>query len=371
MHQKQPKAGWLTLLLICGFSTAAFALDSALIEIRRKPTDTSINGIYFYSYNVSGKAFRSDVLQFGPQGGVFYNEVPARALQVFFEPKSAMFYVVSNGTPRWIQVDAKGEFAERDKIFLRDLGHLLIERFSKDEDAVRALQVNFGIAETDADPVKGDLILGDINSLGALDKLAVPGDADSKIPVGTRSDMLDFVTNPAGWQIAENGVCTDNGCVYVCKERKTRRFLVTHRLKVLVDYATAKPEEDPTLVIPELGTQAEVESYFAQARDNGADYLIINIGNLTACDPCKKLHGNLKRLLRLRKNVEIVHIPKHKHPEMATYFGYDGNGIPWTLVFDLRKDNVAPKFGLETHKVRGLKSEAELQALVPASTTTR
>ncbi len=373
MYQKQPKAGWLILLLICGFSTASFALDATLSQIMRRPTDTSINGIYFYEYKVSDKPFRSDVLQFRPQGGgVFYNEVPERTLQVFLQLESGMFYVISKGTARWISVDGKGEFAERDKMFLRDLGHLLIERFPQDVDALKALQVNFGITETEADPaVKSDLIVDDINSLGVLDKLAIPGSSESKIPVGTRSDMLDFVANPAGWQVAENGVCTDNGCVYVCKARKSRRFLVPHRLKVLVDYATAKPEEDPTLVIPELGTQAEVESYFAQARDNGADYLIINIGNLTACDPCKKLHGNLKRLLRLRKNVEIVHIPKHKHPEMATYFGYDGNGIPWTLVFDLRKDNVAPKFGLETHKVRGLKSEAELQALVPASTTTR
>jgi hypothetical protein len=367
MYQKQPKAGWLILLLFCGFSTAAVALDATLSQIVRRPTDTSTNGAYFYAYKVSDKPFRSEVLQFRPQGGgVFYNEVPERALQVYFQQESGMFYVVSKGTARWLSVDGKGEFAERDKMFLRDLGHLLIERFPQDVDALKALQVNFGITETEAEAdssLKGDLIVGDVNSMGVLDKVA--------IPVGTRSDMLDFVANPAGWQVAENGVCTDNGCVYVCKARKSRRFLVPHRLKVLVDYTTAKPEEDPTLVIPELGTQAEVESYFAQARDNGADYLIINIGNLAACDPCKKLHGNLKRLLRSRKNVEVVHIPKHKHPEMATYFGYDGNGIPWTLVFDLRKDNVAPKFGCETHKVRGMKSEAELQALVPEPTRTR
>jgi hypothetical protein len=367
MHKKQPKAGWAILLLFCGFSTASFALDGALREIVRQPTDASINGVYFYSYTVSGKKFRSEVLQFGAQGGIFYNEEPSRALQIFFDPKSAMFFISPNGVSRWLSVDGKGEFAARDKMLLRDLGHLLIERCSKDEDALRALQANFGITETEKETetessLKADLIIGDIKALGAL---------ESKIPLGTRSDMLDFVANPAGWQVADDGVCTDKGCVYVCKERKSRRFLVTHRLKVLVDFTTAHPEEDPTLVIPELGTQAEVESYFARARENGADFLIINIGDLSACEPCRRLHGNLKRVLRSRKNVEIVHIRKDKHPEMATYFGYDGNGIPWTLVFDLRKENVAPKFGLETHKVRGMKSEAELQALVPESTTMR
>ncbi|GEM_PF-6415263 len=371
MHQKQPKAGWL-ILLICGFSTASFALDPVLKDITRQPTDTSLDGIYFYSYNVSGKKFRSSVLHFGSQGGIYYNEEPQRALQIFFEPKSAMFFVAPKGVSRWIAADGKGQFADRDKMLLRDLGHLLIERFSKDEDALRALQTNFGIAETESESsLKTDLIIGDIKSLGTLDKLAIPGESDSKIPVGTRSDMLDFVANPAGWQIAENGVCTDSGCVYVCKERKSRRFLVTHRLKILVDFTSAQPEEDPTLIIPELGTQAEVESYFDQARGNGADYLIINIGDLSACEPCRRLHCNLKRVLRSRKNVEIVHIPKHKHPEMATYFGYDGNGIPWTLVFDLRKENVAPKFGLETHKLRGVKSESELQALVPTASVAR
>lgn len=364
MHQKQPKAGWLILLLVCGFSTASFGLNSALTDIVRQPTDTSINGVYFYSYTVSGKKFRSEVLQFGPQGGIFYNDEPSRALQIFFDSKSAMFFISPKGVSRWLAVDGKGEFAARDKMLLRDLGHLLIERYSKDEDAVRALHVNFGITEKDTEPsLKTDLIIGDA--------LGISSDSNSKVPEGTRADMLDFVTNPAGWQVAENGFCTDDGCVYVCKETKSRRFLVTHRLKILVDYTTAKAEEDPTLVIPELSTQAEVESYFAQARENGADYLIINVGDLSACEPCRRLHGNLKRILRSRKNVEIVHIRKDKHPEMATYFGYDGNGIPWTLVFDLRKDNVAPKFGLETHKLRGLKTETELQALVPESTTTR
>lgn len=365
MHQKQPKAGWLILLFVCGFSTASFALDATLSQIVRRPTDTPINGVYFYAYKVSGKPFRSEVLQFLPQGGgVFYNEVPERALQVYFQQESGKFYVVSKGTARWISVDGKGEFAERDKMFLRDLGHLLIERFPQDVDAVKALQVNFGITETQTEPsLDSEIIL--------TESLRMANESSSKIPVGTRSDMLDFVTNPAGWQVAENGFCTDDGCVYVCKAQKNRRFLVTHRLKILVDYTTAKPEEDPTLVIPELGTKAEVESYFAQARESGADYLIINIGDLSACEPCRRLHGNLKRILRSRKNVEIVHIRKDKHPEMATYFGYDGNGIPWTLVFDLRKDNVAPKFGLESHKVRGVKSETELQALVPEGITTR